>query len=283
MGRAGPSAITRDGTVIAETRYLTDAIQAETTAFIDAALNAGEPFFAYLPFSAPHTPFQARAEDYEAIQSAPDHNTRVYAAMIRRLDTVVGRLIEHLRDRGALEDTVVVFTSDNGGAAYTKATSNGPLRGGKFTQFEGGLAVPLLVRWPEGAAGKDSRLVLLTDLFATLLREADTPLPDDRPLDSVALQSAPEDRYLFWRSDFNLAVRRGNWKLLHDRRTGRSLLYDLELDPGEKNDQAARNPEVVQAFLAALASWEAELAPARWPRVMNYLYRDSADEYWFAI
>lgn len=283
MARSGPSAITRNGAVIEETRYLTDAIAEEASAFMDAALDAEQPFFAFLPFSAPHTPFQAPTADYQASSAELDHNTRVYAAMIRRLDTVVGNLVDHLRRRGALDNTIIVFTSDNGGAAYTDATSNGPLRGGKFTQFEGGLAVPLLVRWPEGETGSDPRVVLLTDLYATLLDASALPLPEDRAYDSVSLRSAAGDRRLFWRSDFNLAVRWQSWKLHKDRRAGTTALYDLAVDPGEANNLAAVHPEVVAQMLAALDRWEAELDAPRWPRVMNYRYQDAAGEYWFAI
>jgi arylsulfatase A-like enzyme len=283
MGRSGPSAITRDGQPIDESRYLTDAIGEEATAFIDAALSAEEPFFAYLPFSAPHTPFQARQDDYAAADPTLDHNTRVYAAMIARLDAVIGQLVQHLDQRAALAETIIVFTSDNGGAAYTGATANGPLRGGKFTQFEGGLAVPLLIRWPDGMRREDDRVVLLTDLFATLLEEAGAPLPTDRTFDAKPLQRQASDRHLFWRSDFNLAVRWRSWKLLHDRRREQSWLFDLEADPGETNNLASANPELVKSLEAAIARWEQGMKPARWPRVMNYQYQDSAGDYWFAI
>ena len=136
MGRTGPSAITRNGVPVEENRYLTDAILEETLTFIDDALARDRPFFAYVPFNAPHTPFQAPREDYDAISGIEDHNQRVYLAMIRRLDRAVGQLVSHLAQSGVLEDTLLVFTSDNGGAAYTGATDNGPLRAGKFTQLD---------------------------------------------------------------------------------------------------------------------------------------------------
>ena len=283
MGRSGPSAITRNRQIVAESRYLTDAIAEEARDFINEALEAGEPFFAYLPFSAPHTPFQARQDDFDATSGNLDHNTRVYAAMISRLDTVVGALIGHLEKRGALDNTIVIFTSDNGGAAYTGATDNGPLRAGKFTQFEGGLAVPLLIRWPDGIGQTEERLVILSDLFATLLEELSVPLPQDRVFDSAALQSTAADRHLFWRSDFNLAVRWRNWKLLRNTRSGLIQLYDLDTDPGEQANLANANPELVKSLLAALNAWEQELEDPRWPRVMDYLHQDSKGEYWFAI
>lgn len=286
MGRSGPSAITRNGQAIDEPRYLTDAITAEATDFIDTALDAGRPFFAYLPYSAPHTPFQARREDYDATPPSADHNHRVYAAMIRRLDHDIGELLAHLRARKALDDTLVVFTSDNGGADYTGATDNGPLRGGKFTQFEGGLAVPLVIRWP--GAGRRATVhdpVLLSDLFATLLAAVGAPLPEDRPYDSRDLSASATagPRLLAWRSDFNLAVRRGHWKLLQNVRDHTVALFDLDADPGETRDLSGTRPEVVASLRAALDTWQAPLAPPAWPRVMNYRYEDDGGRYWFAI
>lgn len=286
MGRTGPSAIVRDGVVVDESRYLTDAIRAEAAQFMSNALDVGTPFLAYVSFSAPHTPFQARADDVDAIEGARDDNERVYAAMIRRLDHAVGELVDLLRARGALDHTLVVFTSDNGGAAYTGATDNGPLRGGKFTQFEGGLAVPLVVKAPGGPVAEVvDTPVLLTDIFATLLAQLGLPLPVGRDYDSwdlLTLAALPQRR-LFWRSDFNYAVRDGRWKLLRNDRDATLMLFDLVADPGERDDVAATHPQIVGDLNAALEDWVAGLEAPRWPRVMNYRYEDSAGAYWFAI
>ena len=285
MQRGGPSAITRQGATVAEPRYLTDALVAETKLFIDGALQQDRPFFAYVPFSAPHTPFQARRADFEAIEGARDHNQQVYLAMIRRLDWAVGELLAHLEARGVAGDTIVVFTSDNGGAAYTGATDNGPLRGGKFTQFGGGLQVPLLVRWDREAPRRVRRPVLLTDLFATLLNVLGVAAPQDRAYDSQDLlaESADRQRPLFWRSDFNRAVLQDQWKLLHDTRDDTVLLFDGRADPGERRNLAAEHPERVQALRGLLDDWERDLQAPRWPRVMNYRYEDALGTHWFAI
>ncbi|MEM8768857.1 MAG: sulfatase-like hydrolase/transferase [Pseudomonadota bacterium] len=285
MGRSGPSAIIRDGQPVDEKRYLTDAIAAETSAFIRDAANAGEPFFAYVPFSAPHTPFQARREDYEAITETRDHNERVYLAMIRRLDHAVGELVNTLQAENVLDNTLIIFTSDNGGAAYTEATDNGPLRGGKFTQFEGGLAVPLIVHEPGQTSQRQvAEPVWLTDLFATLLEASGAPLPDDRAYDSVSLTASPiPARPRFWRSDFNLAIRSGDWKLIVNRRENTVLLFNLAEDPAEARDLSAQEPEKVAELQQQLTTWETALAPAKWPRVMDYRFDDATGSYWFAI
>ena len=271
QGRRGPSAITRDGVPVAEARYLTDAITDEALAFIEARADAGEPFFAYLPYSAPHTPFQARREDYDAIDPAFGHVERTYLAMIRRLDHAVGRIEATLAARGLTERTLVILTSDNGGAHYTGGTDNGPLRAGKFTQFEGGVAVPLVIagpQWPEG--GVHAPAVSHLDLVPTVL--AQLGLPAARALDGFDLRtSAPEQRRLYWRTDFSRAIRDGDWKLLQDRRDAASTrLYELASDAGEQRDLATQRPAVVQRLLRALDAWEAELPPAAWPRVMDY-------------
>ncbi len=283
MGRSGPSAITRNSLPVSEHRYLTDAIVAETKAFIGAAVVADQPFFAYVPFSAPHTPFQARKADYQAFEGISDHNQRVYLAMIHRLDQAVGELVGYLETQGVRENTLIVFTSDNGGASYTGATDNGPLRGGKFTQFEGGLAVPLVVSRPQSTPGRDERLVLLTDLFSTLLGEVGIPLPADRRFDSLPLAGALTKRALIWRSDFNRAIRSGKWKLLHNKQSGSSQLFDLSLDPGELHNRADQEPLVLERLQQTMDAWELEMDNASWPRVMNYLYRDELGAFWFAI
>lgn len=291
MGRDGPSRITRNDEPIEEDRYLTDAIVEETRHFIIEAGNRGQPFFAYVPFSAPHTPFQARSEDYEAIDPGLDRNHRVYAAMIRRLDRGVGELVNALAERQLLNDTLIIFSSDNGGADYTGATGNGPLRGGKFTQFEGGLRVPLII-YHAGtlAARTDPRPVLLSDLFATLLSQLDVRASTDRVYDSADLlgrqhhtETAAAQRMLFWRSDFNRAVRDGRWKLLENRNSHQVLLFDLDKDPGERLDLSAREPDRVRVLLEALDVWEQDMQPARWPRVMDYEFTDESGSHWFAI
>lgn len=286
MGRSGPSAIQRNGQPLEEPRYLTDAIAAETLRFIDTAAARGRSFFAFASFSAPHTPFQALAEDYQALDAAiGDPNRRVYLALIRRLDHAVGALVEHLARRGMLDQTLIVFASDNGTATYTEAGTNGALRGGKFTQFEGGLAVPLILRGPGFCGGIErAEPVLLSDLFATILTPLGIDLPSDRHYDSQPLQVRGDpERALFWRSDFNRTIRLGGWKLMQNRRTGSLHLYDLTTDPAEEIDLAPRRPELVADFLTRLDAWESELEAPLWPRVMNYQHVDPLGSDWFAI
>jgi arylsulfatase A-like enzyme len=287
--RRGPSAIQRDGDVIDESRYLTDAIVEEAQAFIASAQQKRKPFFAYLPFSAPHTPFQARRGDYDSLADVSDENQRVYLAMIRRLDWAVGELTRYLEQAGLADNTLIVFTSDNGGAAYTKATSNGPLRDGKFTQFEGGLAIPMMMYWPGRIVPERvSAPVMLTDVLPTLNNLLGLPLPADRIIDGQDLlqprrEATLAQRPLFWRSDFNRAARFEQWKLLHNKKTNSIHLFDLSNDIGERRNVAQQHPEIVKQLMALLDAWESELEPAKWPRVMDYFTDDEGEGLWFAI
>ncbi len=287
--RHGPSAIQRDGKEIVETRYITDAIVDEAKTFIAAAQKNDKPFFAYLPFSAPHTPFQARKEDYDSLAHISDTNQRVYLAMIRRLDWAVGELTKYLENTGLAENTLIIFASDNGGAAYTKATDNGPLRDGKFTQFEGGLAIPMMMYWPgKIAPARVTAPVMLTDVLPTLNQLLGLPLPSDRIIDGQDLLQAQREtaltqRPLFWRSDFNRAVRFQQWKFLHNKKSNSCHLFDLSKDIGEQHNVAQQHPEIVTQLMALLNEWESELQPAKWPRVMDYLTDGEGEGLWFAI
>lgn len=287
--RRGSCAIQRNGQKIDEPRYITDAIVEETKLFMAAAQQDGKPFFAYVPFSAPHTPFQARKEDYDSLTEISDQNQRVYLAMIRRLDWAVGQLTQYLEQAGLAEDTVIVFASDNGGAAYTYATDNGPLRAGKFTQFDGGLAVPMMIYCPgKIEPARVAAPVMLTDVLPTLLGLLDQPVPDDRTIDGIDLlqtdrESLLGQRPLFWRSDFNRAVRLGAWKLLHNRKTNSLHLFDLAEDIGEQRNVAELHSDVVARLIKLLDGWESELEPPKWPRVMDYFSDSEGEGLWFAI
>src|SRR5262249_41827549 len=145
--------------------------------------------------------------------------------------------------------------SDNGGATYTGATDNFPLRGGKFTNFEGGVNVPFVVRYrgriPAGAAC--SRPVSALDIFATAVDLSGAELPTDRPYHGVSLlpwltgeTTDPPHPALFWRSEYHQAIRRGDWKLVKDDMSDRTVVYDLATDKNEEHDLSAARPDIVR-------------------------------------
>jgi arylsulfatase A-like enzyme len=295
QGRRGTSAIRVNDQIIEEQGYLTDRIAEEAVRFLDDY--SSQPFFLCVPFSAPHVPYQAQREYYEGFPEIEDETVRVYRAMIKNLDDAVGRIIKKIRSLGLQRNTLVIFASDNGGAFHTGATNNAPLKGGKFTNFEGGLNIPFMLRWdgvlPQGL--RYSRQVSLMDVFATTAAAASVPLPVDRPYDGVDLRpfllsdtevsqtEGSPHRVLFWRSLYNKAVRKGDWKLILNERSGQILLYNLEHDPGEKANLATHYPEIAGELLKDLREWEKSLKHPSWPRVMDVELIIDGRAYRFAI
>ena len=270
--------------------YLTDRLTDEALRVIDQA--GDRPFFLYLAHHAPHTPVEAKAEDVRyfegKLRPGMRHRNATYAAMVRSLDQSVGRVLDQLRARGLEDRTIVIFTSDNGGQmnidpplrAGDPTTRNAPLRSGKGSLYEGGVRVPLIVRWPGVTPrGADSSApVMLGDLFPTLLRAAGRPVPGNIDgLDLTALLRDPAARLgrdaLFFHYPHYYetttpvgAVRAGDWKLLEYFEDGRVELYDLASDPGETRDLAATEPARAAALRERLVRWRTEVG-ARMPTV----------------
>lgn len=291
--RKGPSAIQVNGEVIEEDRHMTDAITEETLDFIrkHESADSDKPFFIYASYNAPHSPFQELKEYYDRFPSEKDENKRIYHAMISHLDDAVGELVSGLEEMGIREDTLIFFASDNGGAGYTNATENGELAGGKMSQFEGGLEIPFIMSWP-GKIDENTTYdvpVSLMDVFTTSLTAAGLDLPTDRVYDSVDLvpyingnrEGFPHET-LFWKSGFNLSLRRGMWKIMHDTQTGETRLYNLEIDRGEHTDVSVDNPEVLKALLKELDEKNRECKPPLWPRVMDFEIEVYGKKYKFA-
>jgi uncharacterized sulfatase len=254
--------------------YLTDYYTEEAVKVIDA--NKDRPFFLYLAHWAPHTPLQATKADYDALSHIELHRERVYAAMIRALDRGVGQVLDALRRNGLEDNTLVLFTSDNGGAGYIGLPDvNRPFRGWKITLFEGGIHVPYFVKWPARIpAGRTvDDPVHHFDVFATAAAAAaGAALPADRRIDGVDLvpfargeaDGVPHET-LFWRSGASQSALVRGWKLNVSNPPGRVWLYDLAADPTEQNDLSEERPDKLAELQAALAAHNAEQAPPLWP------------------
>ena len=257
--------------------YLTDYYTEQALRVIEA--NRHRPFLLYLAHWGIHNPLQAKKADYDALAQIDDHTLRVYSAMIVALDRGVGRVLDALERHGLAENTLVIFTSDNGGAGYLGLPDvNEPFRGWKLTHFEGGTHVPFFARWPARipAGTRFDAPVSHLDLFPTAVAAAGLALPDDRPTDGVDLvpfvrgerDGVPHET-LFWRQGYLKTVLHRNWKLIRSGRPDRRFLFDLRDDPTERRDLAAERPEVVAELEALLAAHDAEQAEPAWPSVIE--------------
>ena len=240
--------------------YLTDWWTAESLRAIEA--NKNRPFFLYLGHWAPHTPLQATREDYEAVGDIKPHRLRVYAAMIRALDRSVGQILDKLEEEGLADNTVVIFSSDNGGAGYIGLPEvNAPYRGWKLTLFEGGVRVPFMMRWPAGLpAGRTvDQPVTHIDIFRTIASITGAQLPD-REIDGVDLLPIASgagrlervNDAIFWQSGGYWAVRAGDWKFQIDQFQRKSWLFNLADDPTEQVNLVDEQPEMAARLLALL-------------------------------
>ena len=255
--------------------YLTDYWTDEAIAVIKA--NRNRPFFLYLAHWGTHTPLQATREDYEAVGDIQPHRLRVYAAMVRALDRSVGRINQALAEEGLADNTIVIFSSDNGGPGYIGLPDiNTPFRGWKLSNFEGGLRVPLFVKWPARIAPGTmvDTPVAHIDLMPTMLAAAEAQPPagvaidgrDILPLTTVEGSARWDRDTLFWQSGYYRAVRHGDWKLQVSDKPNKAWLYNLAKDPTEQNNLAASRTGKRDELMALL---DAHQATARKPL---YLY-----------
>ncbi len=277
--------------------YLTDRLTDEACGFLEA--NRDRPFFLYLTHYAVHTPLQGKAALIEKYRSKPpgEHQKNsVYAAMIESVDQSVGRVLQKLEDLQLTGETLVVFYSDNGG--HLGATSNHPLREGKGTLYEGGIRVPLIVRWPgvTRAGVRCDEPVIGVDLYPTFLDVTGVAQPQEHQLDGVSLvpllknpQADLDREAIFWHFPCYLqgrgdpgggpfrttpagAIRLGDWKLIEWFETGRQELYNLAEDRSESRNLAEQQPDKRRELHSAMQEWRKRVG-APIPTVPNPKYR----------
>lgn len=264
--------------------YLTDYYTDEAIKVIEA--NRNRPFFLYLAHWGLHNPIQTTREDYDAFPHIEDHTLRVYAGMIRSLDRSVEKITQALEDNGLSDNTLVIFTSDNGGAGYIGLPDiNKPYRGWKLSHFEGGTHVPFMAKWPSTiqAGTRYEHPIHHIDLFHTIAAAAKAAVPTDRKLDGVDLMpyivgdntGAPHQT-LFWRQGYQQTVLHEGWKLIRTDQPDKpeaaqkQFLFHLAQDPTEQTNLLDQRPDKVAELEALLAAHNAEQVETLWPSVLQF-------------
>ncbi|MCA8988705.1 MAG: sulfatase, partial [Planctomycetaceae bacterium] len=270
----------------------------ETASFIKQQADSGKPFFAMLSFYSVHAPiqcsqarwekFQAKAEQLglteraeprflfdrtKEVRQVQDHP--VYAGMMAALDDSVGLVLDAIQEKNIQDNTVVIFTSDNGGVSSGDgfATSCLPMRGGKGRQWEGGIRQPFYIYWPGVTTGGTTDILASgVDFLPTILEIAGVDPSAENPVDGVSLVPALRgkgmpDRKLYWHyphygnqgGEPSAIVMEGDWKLIHYFEDGRNELYNVKSDVGEQHDLAGQSPEKVAAMAQDLRKWLASV------------------------
>ncbi|MDB5898050.1 MAG: arylsulfatase precursor-like protein [Ramlibacter sp.] len=257
----------------AEEGYLTDLLSRRAVDYIDRMAAApGDPFFLSLHYTAPHWPWETR-DDAALAQEVRDNlfhlhggNIETYHRMIHHMDEGIGWVMQALRKHGMERDTLVIFTSDNGGERFS---DNWPLVGGKMDLTEGGIRVPWIAHWPARirAGAVSGQHCMTMDWSATVLDAAGAMADDAYPLDGVSLLPVLEDpgrsfaRPLHWRMNHRgqRALRDGDWKYL--RVDGHDYLFNIPADARERANRAGRDPARLMAMRDAWESWNATMPP----------------------
>ncbi|QDS98495.1 sulfatase-like hydrolase/transferase [Adhaeretor mobilis] len=264
-----------NGKEVDETEYITDALSREAVRFVDEASQKEQPFFLYLSYNAPHTPLEAKQEDMEVFPNIQDEKRKTYAAMVYAVDRGVGELIEALKSTKQLNDTLLVFLSDNGGQLHSGAT-NRPLKGSKGDTYEGGFRVPLFFHWPgRVATGKRyDHPVTTLDFYPTFANLANASIPEGKDLDGTDIwedfqagRSARPGKSILalrHRNGFSdVAVRRDQWKACRAYNQ-KWKLHNLDEDISEQHDLSNKQPGLMKSLVAEAEAWSKSHTPPRW-------------------
>ena len=259
--------------------YLTSRLTDEAVTIIEKSDD--KPFFLYFPHYGVHTPLEAPEELTKKYERIPQHQQQgkpVYAAMVESIDRSVGRVLDALKSAGKTNDTVIIFTSDNGG--FYKATSNAPLRANKGAYYEGGIRVPLIIKWP--GLSQPGRVihepVITNDLYPTCLAAAGLSMDPHQHMDGENLtpllhktETLSRDS-LFWHfphynkhpsSHPSSVIRKGHWKLIESFDPATVELYNLAEDLGETCDLAEVEVKRRDSLLRELAAWRQTVGAER--------------------
>ena len=255
--------------------YLTDFLNREAVAFVNkhsgpsTGSGQAKPFFLYVAYNAPHYPLEAK-EEYLKQYNTGAANRDKQLAMMASVDEGVGMMLDALKEKGVYDNTMVIFLNDNGGEPK-RGASNGVLREGKNSLYEGGPRVPFAVSWPAKIKPKQVSSIPVTslDLFATTVDAAGGKMPTDTTFDSKSMlpilfgkTQKPNHETLFWQqTKEGWALRHKNWKLVSPKdrkKAGKLELYDLATDVGETTDVADKHPELVEKLHQLYKEWHSK-------------------------
>lgn len=255
-----------NGVEVDEKEYITDALSREAVRVIQESSDMQKPFFMYLAYNAPHVPLQAKEEDMAQFPNIEDKDRRTYAGMVYAVDRGVGKIVEALKETGQLENTLIVFFSDNGGN-IDHGASNLPLKGTKGDTWEGGFRTPMFFHWPEKLKGgsRFDEAVSSLDLYPTFAAIANASVPAQKVLDGQDIlpdltgeKSTLKDRTIFalrYREGYSdVGIRQNEWKAT---RMGNEpwQLYKITDDLGEKKDMSNRFPEKLREMVNMAEKW----------------------------
>jgi arylsulfatase A-like enzyme len=227
---------------------------------------------------------------FDRITNEADSVRRVYSGMIEALDDAVGSVMQKLQQEGLTDNSLIFFISDNGGATYTRATDNEPLRGGKATHFDGGISVPFFIQFPNGSKPRQpyTHPVSSVDIYSTIAAASGAVLATDRIYDGVNLlpylsnDSLLPHQDFFWRSGYSKAFRSGNWKLYMNEKNKLTFLFNIAEDREEKNDQSKNQPGKLKELKDALKDWETKnTVQPLWPSAADVLIEVNGKWYRF--
>ncbi|HVL59094.1 MAG TPA: sulfatase-like hydrolase/transferase, partial [Burkholderiaceae bacterium] len=270
--RAGKHDLFDNGSEVFAEGYLTDLLSRRAVEFVERCAKRRQPFLLSLHYTAPHWPWETREDAHlaPALRAQIIHldggSVRTYQRMIAQMDEGIGWLLQALDLHGLADDTLIVFSSDNGGERFS---DNWPLVGGKMDLTEGGIRVPYVVRWPDvvPAGAVTAQPSMTMDWVATFLDAAGVPADPAYPLDGVSMLPVLRDpdaripRPLYWRMKHRRqrALRDGQWKYLAIE--DHEYLFDLDADERERANQARRDPQRLQAMREQFAAWDAAFGP----------------------
>jgi arylsulfatase A-like enzyme len=250
---------------IVEDGYLTDLIKDRALKFLKQPHS--KPFFLSLQFTAPHWPWQGPGDPAypDTMRMSAGGSPAIFARMMKALDDAVGEILKMVEEQSLTKNTLIIFTSDNGGTTYS---DNGIYQGRKLSLWEGGIRVPAFARWPGRIESNtlSTQVCVTMDWTATILAAAGVKEQPNYPLDGISLlpvftgKSIPFDRTIYWRTierSKHKAIRDGNWKYLKDEKG--EYLFDLSNDPSEKNNLSEKNREIFDRLKSKYAAWEASV------------------------